>query len=333
MAYGRYAIHKGDAFGWLARRRPCSVHAVVTDPPFGLLEYSRAEVRRLRNGAGVWRLPPAFDGANRRALPRFTVLDVRHHKTIADFQKELAGLLLRVLVPGAHVFVASNTLLSHLVATSFTDKGFELRGQIARVVRTFRGGDRPKFGHEEFDDLSVIPRSTWEPWLLFRKPFEGRVFDNLLCWGTGALRRPTPLIPFFDLIASGTAPQAERNLADHPSLKPQAFLRRLIHAALPLGRGTLVDPFMGSGSTLAAASALGRYSIGIERDNRFFAMARRAIPLLRQIEVPCANSGEANHEVDAGKGHFAQDALTHRSTFKRAEENRPIQLSARRSRR
>jgi len=35
---------------------------------------------------------------------------------------------------------------------------------------TMRGGDRPKAAHEEFKDVSVMPRSMWEPWVLFRKP-------------------------------------------------------------------------------------------------------------------------------------------------------------------
>jgi len=45
----------------------------------------------------------------------------------------------------------------------------------------------------------------------------------------------------------------ERKIAPHPSLKPQAFMRQLVRAALPLGRGVILDPFMGAGSTVAAA--------------------------------------------------------------------------------
>ena len=69
-------------------------------------------------------------------------------------------------------------------------------------------------------------------------------------------------------------------LAPHPSLKPQAFLRTLVRAVLPLGEGVVLDPFAGAGSTLAAAEALGYQSIGIEQDERYFAMAKEAIPKL-----------------------------------------------------
>jgi len=36
-----------------------------------------------------------------------------------------------------------------------------------------------------------MPRSMWEPWILFRKPIEGRVQDNLRKWKTGGFRRPS----------------------------------------------------------------------------------------------------------------------------------------------
>jgi site-specific DNA-methyltransferase (adenine-specific) len=76
---------------------------------------------------------------------------------------------------------------------------------------TMRGGDRPKNAHEEFTDVSVMPRSQWEPWLLFRKPLEGRVQDNLRKWGTGGLRRISPEQPFGDVIRSAPTRVAERS--------------------------------------------------------------------------------------------------------------------------
>ena len=161
--------------------------------------------------------------------------------------------------------------------------GFERRGEIIRLVMTMRGGDRPKAAHEEFPDISVMPRSMWEPWLAFRKPIEGRVQDNLRKWKTGGFRRPSADKPFGDVIQSGPTRTSERSLAPHPSLKPQKFLRQLVWAALPLGKGKILDPFAGSGSTLAAAEALGYDSVGIEVDKEYFEIAVKAIPQLARI--------------------------------------------------
>jgi site-specific DNA-methyltransferase (adenine-specific) len=120
----------------------------------------------------------------------------------------------------------------------------------------------------------------WEPWLLFRKAIDGRVRDNLRRWRTGGFRRPSAEKPFGDVIQSSPTHAAERDLAPHPSLKPQEFLRALVRGVLPLGEGIVLDPFAGSGSTLAAAEAVGYMSIGIEKDPYFYDLAWQAIPRL-----------------------------------------------------
>jgi site-specific DNA-methyltransferase (adenine-specific) len=123
----------------------------------------------------------------------------------------------------------------------------------------------------------------WEPWLIYRKPIEGRIKDNLRRFRTGGFRRPSPASPFGDVIRSAPTHRSERRLAPHPSLKPQAFLRTLVRGVLPLGSGIVLDPFAGAGSTLAAAEALGYQSIGIEKDGRYFRLARTAIPRLAAL--------------------------------------------------
>src|SRR6266576_4696418 len=280
-----YEVHNVDAFEWLKTAPMNSIEAVVTDPPYGLVEYSDKELAKLKNGkGGIWRLPPSFDGSKRMPLPRFTVLTESDQKSLRDFSFRLATLLRCVLVPGGHVFIATNPLISHLIYESFMKNGFEKRAEIIRTVYTLRGGDRPKNAHDEFSGVSVMPKSCWEPWGLFRKPCEGRVQDNLRKWKTGGLRRISDSEPFKDLILSSPARRREREIAPHPSLKPQNFLRQIVRAALPLGEGTILDPFMGSGSTIAAAEACGLNSIGLEIREEYFTMAESAIPKLAALK-------------------------------------------------
>lgn len=277
----QYELVEGDCFAWMAQRHPNTIHAIVTDPPYGLKEYTPEETAKLRRGkGGVWRIPPALGGCTRRPLPRFTVLSEDEKRVLKDFFCRWATSALRVLVPGGHIFIATNPLLSHLVYVALIETGFEKRGEIIRLVQTLRGGDRPKNAHMEFEEVTVMPRSCWEPWGLFRKPCEGRVQDNLRKWKTGGLRRIGDDQPFCDVIRSSPTRSTERDIVPHPSLKPQAFMRQIVRAALPLGEGVILDPFMGGGSTIAAAAAVGYPSIGIESDPEFFSMATQAIPQL-----------------------------------------------------
>ena len=156
-----------------------------------------------------------------------------------------------------------------------------------RVVRTLRGGDRPKNAEIEYPGVCSMPRGCYEPWGILRKPLlvGMKVSDCLREFETGGLRRVASHKPFDDVILSGRTPQRERRIADHPSLKPQAFLRQIVHAALPLGIGIIADPFMGSGSTIAACEAIGLASIGAERYLDYYEVRRKAIPRLAALVV------------------------------------------------
>jgi site-specific DNA-methyltransferase (adenine-specific) len=284
--HGKATLYQADCFDWLRAQPTHSISAVVTDPPYGLIEFTEKEQAKLRSGVGgVWRIPPSYDGHQRAPLPRFTVLTDDDRAAMGLFFLDLGRLLHRVVVPGGNIVIASNPLLAHLVATAMSEAGLELRGYITRLVMTMRGGDRPKNAHEEFADVSVMPRSMHEPWVVLRAPLDGRVQDNLRKWKTGGFRRPTADKPFGDVIRSHPTPAAEKRIAPHPSLKPQAFLRQVVRAVLPLGEGVILDPFAGSASTLAAANAVGYRSIGVERDAVYLDLAKRSIPRLEKVSV------------------------------------------------
>src|SRR3972149_4295287 len=167
-------LYHGECRSWLAEREPNSIHAVVTDPPYGMLEYSERELAKLRAGrGGVWRIPPSIGGSKRAPLPRFTVLSESELTYLFEFFQEWAERIIRVLTPGGHVFVATSPLFNHVVSQALVSSGLEKRGEIVRLVRTLRGGDRPKGAEAEIPEGSAMPRSSWEPWLVFRKRLEG----------------------------------------------------------------------------------------------------------------------------------------------------------------
>lgn len=281
---------QSDVFKWLADLPVNSIHAVVTDPPYGVIEYDEKNHTKLRNGrGGVWRIPPSFDGAIRSPVPRFTVLSKQEILNLHGFFGSVAYGLLKALVPGGHVLIASNPLVSTMTFHAFMEAGFEKRGEVIRLVQTLRGGDRPKGAEKDFPDVSVMPRSCWEPWGIFRKPFPGTVAENLREWGTGGLSRISEGEPFKDLIQCSPTRGIEKSVAPHPSLKPQRFLRRVVRAVLPLGVGIVYDPFAGSGSTLAAAEAVGYHALGTDADRQYFALAKKAFEPLSLLQVADKN--------------------------------------------
>lgn len=64
--------------------------------------------------------------------------------------------------------------------------------------------------------------------------------------------------------------------AEHPTQKPEGIIRPLLGYSLPIG-GTVVDPFMGSGTTLAVAKQEGHKAIGIEVSEKYCEIAARRL--------------------------------------------------------
>jgi site-specific DNA-methyltransferase (adenine-specific) len=304
-----YRIEHADCFEWLQQQPANSIHAVCTDPPYGILEFSEKELTKLRIGrGGVWRLPPKVGGSQRDPLPRFTVLTDGQKEQLRDYFRVWGKLLRPALAPGAHVCVAGHPILQHLVQSAMATAGFEVRPAIVRLYYGFRGGDRPKNAEAEFPEVCASPKGAYEPWMLFRKPLgERTVAENLRAWKTGALRRLSADKPLPDAIPSGRTPKREESIAGHPCLKPQHFMRILVRSLLPLGEGTILDPFLGAGSTVATAHAVGYEAVGVELDAEYFAMAQKAIPRLAAL-YPSFHGQEIEVELNGHVEEFKAEA-------------------------
>ena len=78
---------------------------------------------------------------------------------------------------------------------------------------------------------------------------------------------------WFQSIWSGLTGASTRN---HPAPYPEGLAERLIRMFSFVG-DTVLDPFMGTGTTAVAAAKWGRNSIGVEIDPHYFEMAEQRI--------------------------------------------------------
>ena len=117
-----------------------------------------------------------------------------------------------------------------------------------------------------------------------------------------------------DLIQSGKTPKIERDIAPHPSLKPQNFMRKIVFASLPTGKGIVLDTFAGAGSTVAAAIHCGYDCIGIERDEEFHNISKIAVPKLAAL-YPNLFMQTANVSVSAKRQKVSHEPVSSETLF------------------
>jgi hypothetical protein len=153
--------------------------------------------------------------------------------------------------------------------------------------------------YPDYTTLSVKSQGRWPANLLhdgseevlelFPETTSGKVkqgylrnIDSPFCYGNGV-----QLTGFGDsgsaarFFYCAKASRAERTCGGaivngHPTIKPLALMRYLCRLVTPPG-GTILDPFMGSGTTGMAAKAEGFEFIGIEREAEYIAIAEARI--------------------------------------------------------
>lgn len=152
----------------------------------------------------------------------------------------------RIMKPGSSALVFSDWRQLANTADSIQAAGFVFRG----IVPWAKAGARPQ------------PNS-------FRAQCEYAV------WATkGEIdRKPTPGAKYLPGVFSCSAPSGPNR--EHMNQKPVGLLKSLMEIC-PDG-GTVLDPFMGSGSTGVAAAQTGRSFVGIEMTEHYYQVAKRRI--------------------------------------------------------
>lgn len=109
--------------------------------------------------------------------------------------------------------------------------------------------------------------------------------------------------------ASSLGSDSRSALGDHPTVKPRALLE---DALLDISyRGDIViDPFLGSGSTLLAAETTGRICRAIEIDGLYCDLAIRRWEAITGQQAVLLDTGETHHDVEIRRAIEGDPAVT-----------------------
>jgi site-specific DNA-methyltransferase (adenine-specific) len=114
---------------------------------------------------------------------------------------------------------------------------------------------------------------------LAQKPTDGKFIDNWQKWGVGLVNVnetwdnsfPGNLIP-----CSKPTKNEKGDYNSHVSVKPLKLTEHLIKLFTKSG-STVLDPFLGSGTTLVAAERTGRRCVGFELSSTYFEIIKERL--------------------------------------------------------
>lgn len=166
-----FTLIRGDCREVMAEMEPCSVDAIVTDPPYDLTN-TKYDLRLTGAGNPRERRPSGFMGK-------------RWDGTGVAFDVETWAATLRVLKPGGHLLAFGAPRTYHRMAVAIEDAGFEIRD----CLQWLFGSGFPKSLnlHDEWGGWGTALKPAYEPIVLARKPLTGTVAANVAQWGTGGL--------------------------------------------------------------------------------------------------------------------------------------------------
>ncbi len=279
----RVTLRAGDCRELLPAMKARSVHLVVTDPPYFLHGLDAG----WRKGTGG----PRGTGAV-GSLPVGMKFDPGQGRRLQEFLAPIACELLRLLKPGGFLLMFAAPRLYHRAAVAVEDAGFEIRD--AYAWRFTRRAQFKAFSMEHFvkrrKDLSEDEKSAliqrlagrktpqlrpqFEPILCAQKPREGAFVDNWIAHGTGLIDARQSLTDRVPETVMTVEKPDKRRTDGHLTPKPTALCEHLIRVFSDAGQ-TVLDPFVGSGTTCLAAARAGRESIGMDVNPAYIETARK----------------------------------------------------------
>ena len=285
---GDTVLRLGDCLELMPDMPTNSFHLIITDPPYFLDglndEWDTDALDERRDKAGVV-----------GGLPVGMKFDRKQGRNLQAFFSKVSDQAIRVLCPGGFFLSFAAPRLYHRMAVAMDESGFELRDMLAWHYS--KGGQAKAFKQDHFvrrmairesEQRSLIQsmkgrktpqiRPQFEPIAVAQKPKEGTFVENWQKWKTGLVdlsdttrvngRTPTTVLKIDKPVKD--------KYNSHLTVKPVRLLEVLIKIFSMPGQ-TVLDPFVGSGSTLLAARNTGRIGVGIEVNPSYYDIALKRI--------------------------------------------------------
>ncbi len=272
--------------GALHHRSPGAFTLAYLDPPF-LTGRQHAKVLRSRDrktGRIIRDEQVAFDD-------RWGGLD----EYLAALRPRLAAAR-QLLAPHGSLVVHVDTKTSHYVKV-MCDELFGLECFASEIIWRYRRWPSRTRNFQRVHD--VLLRYVRDPAATtrFNQLYEPLAASTVATWGERKQRAvvdesgrrlrssltadPTPGTPLGDVWEIGIVAPVARERTGYPTQKPEALLRRLVEACTDPD-DLVLDPYAGSGTTLAVCAHLGRRVVGIDSSRQALTTIRRR---LRELGV------------------------------------------------
>lgn len=297
-------IIQGDSIIELNNIESASVHAIISDIPYGIgyddwdilhnntnSAYGGASSNQLKLGALFKRRGKPLNG--------WSEADKKIPLEYQEWCKKWVDNWYRVLKPGASCFIFAGRRFAHRCIVAMEDAGFTFKDMLSwEKTKAPQRAQRVSAVFERREDYENAKK--WEGWRLanlkplfepilwFQKPYilGGTITDNILEYGVGAwnekaLKKDTL---FEDNTGLSNILRVEYDKNDtglHETQKPLKLIEILIELVTLEGQ-VILDPFVGSGTVCVAAKKLNRQYLGIEINPEYVRIANERLDKIKK---------------------------------------------------
>lgn len=299
----------GDCVKRMKNMSSESVDCVITDAPYGI-DFSEWDVLHNNNNSALLGKSPANEGSSvfksrGKPLNGWSEEDKYKSKQIQQWVEKWMVELFRITKPCSPVLIFTGRQYLHRFAIAAEDTGFVLKDTISWDKKTAvfraqrvscvleRRGVHIGDGDWRLGNLSP----QVEPILYLFNPYPTgtTITDQFLSSGLGCINTANQKS---NLISISSRVVDKK----HETQKPVELMELLVELVSKEGH-TVLDPFMGSGTTGVACKNLGRKFIGVERDPEYFNIAKERI--IGEENPSCVNTclGDSSDKQDCCGEH------------------------------